>query len=137
MSNDPNDLLGFVPEGTGEFDAPEVSPSEKVVPYRKETFSVENFLDEKRLITWMNRTRKIPLGAIDDHVVAKSYPAVIWLFRAAAISGDLKRTKALEAWLNWAKPILEKPPLPVEVKPNQASAAFGVRTPSGEGEDSE
>jgi hypothetical protein len=138
MSKDPNDLLGFTTEGAGEFDPPETPPpGGKVSPYRKETFSVENFLDEKRLLTWMNRTRNIPLEAVDDNVVNKSYPAMIWLFRAAAISGDLKRTKAIEAWLNWAKPIKEKPPAPVEVKPNVASAAFGVRTPDGGGEDSE
>ena len=133
MSDEPNDLLGFMPEGAGEFDAPPPPariPGSTTTKYRKENFSLEDMCDEAKLITFMNRTKNIPLDAIDDHLVNMSYPAIAWLFRASVVNGDLKRAKTAEMWLNWAKPIISRPPKPKETPPSTGSAAFMAREPS-------
>ena len=134
MSEQPNELLGFIPEGAGEFDEPAettaIAPGEKKKYIRKENWSIDRLTDEKKLITWINSTQSVPLDAVDAHIVAKSYPAIIWLYRKCAIEGDLKRTKALDMWLKWAGPIVNRPPLPAEAKPSVGSAAFGLREPA-------
>lgn len=130
----PEDLLGEMPEGAGEFEPPpEVRPMT-----RADRFSIESMTDHSKLVSWMNKTRKAPIEGIDSMIVNRSYAAAVWLFRAAAVNGDLKGTKAMEAWLAWAKPIItatkrerKTPPL------SQGSVAFLPRTPSGDEEESE
>lgn len=132
MKQSEDDLLGFsldAPQGLGEFDKSE----EAVVPYvRGDRFSVERMTDEKKMITWINSVRKAPIDGIDDMIVHESYAAAVWLFRAAAVRGDLKATSALEKWLIWAKPIVNRPRPDAAPKPSTGSVAFLPREPEKE-----
>lgn len=95
---DPEDLLGF--DGESEFDDKPV--------VRGDRFDLEQFVDPRKMITWMNRTRRLPLEAIDDAIVNKTYSAAVWLFRSAAVSGQINAAKAMKLWLDWAQPVINK-----------------------------
>jgi hypothetical protein len=131
----PEDLLGFDGgQAAGEFDGPPAiakpaSPSSKKKYLRRDEWSMDVMTDDRKLLTWINQAMDVPLETVDMHIVNKSYPAIIWLFRKAAIEGNLKQTKALEMWLNWAKPIVARPPMPAEATPSTGSLAFSLREP--------
>lgn len=135
MSENPEDLLGFTPVGAGEpegefeYDNDEL-PAKSIPAIRGDRFGVDKMTDPRKLITWMNNTRKLPLEAIDKVMVDQTYAAAVWLFRSAAVAGDLKATKAMEAWLAWAKPIINLPERNKKPKPSTGSVAFLPRNPT-------
>jgi hypothetical protein len=121
--SDTTDLLGFTPEGSGELDLAKSDNPDP--PYiRGDRFSVDQWRDKKKMITWMNQMRKAPIDGIDDTIVNESYSAAVWLFRQAAIDGDLKATTALKMWLEWAKPITNRKKPPREIPQSPGSVAF-------------
>lgn len=134
MSESVEELLGIEPEGSGEFDN---SKPEIQTKFRSDRDGLEKFADPQRMIRWMNQTRRMPIEAIDDFHVNETYPAAIWLFRQAAVCGDLKATQALKLWLEWAKPILHKKKPEKAPEHSKGSAAFAPREPepSPAGED--
>lgn len=125
----PEDLLGFAP---GEEFEPEKGANDRHPVIRNDRFNVEQWSDHRKLVTFMNTMRHVPLDAIDDSIVDDSYSAAVWLFRKAAVEGDLKATSAMEKWLAWAKPIINRPKKVQEPKPSKGSVAFLAREPSGE-----
>ena len=138
MRQTEEDLLGFSlaePPITEEFAPPEDKPA----PYfRADRFNMETMTDAKKMILWMNRMKDAPLEGIDDTIVNQSYTAMVWLFRKSAAEGDLKATSAIEKWLAWAKPIIQKPKLTDKPKPSKGSIAFLPREPqSGESPEQE
>lgn len=70
--------------------------------------SIDNLTDPKAIVQWMNATRRLPYDAIEDTAVDLGYPAVVWLFRRAAITGNVQQAKACEMWLRWAQPIVAR-----------------------------
>jgi len=129
MRQDESDLLGFSlaePLQTEEFAQTEDKPA----PYfRADRFNLETMTDPKKMILWMNRMKDAPLGGIDDTIVHQSYTAMVWLFRKAAAEGDLKAASAVEKWLAWAKPIIQKPAPDQNANPSKGSVAFLPRQP--------
>ena len=139
----PEDLLGFAVnepqlEVTNEFETQETKPEpsgELVAKYR--TADIDSMTDPKKLARWMVITRNVPLESIDQAIVERTYAAAVWLFRSSAISGDLKATRAMESWLEWAKPIISKPKKVREVKPSRGSVAFLPRVPRSDNSEEE
>lgn len=128
--SDISDFLGFDHPNTSEFMEPkEVAKSDKKLPpyIRGDRFSLEDWMDTKKLITFMNSMRTAPIDGIDDLIVNESYAAAVWQFRKAAIEGDLKAASAMKLWLDWAKPILGRKKLPAEIPQSPGSSAFGPR----------
>lgn len=122
MSEQPEDLLGYNPDDESE--------EANVPAVRGDRFGIDHFVDPKKLIRWMNNTRRLPLEAIDDAIVNKTYAAAVWLFRSAAVSGQLNAAKSMKLWLDWAQPIInaskrqrKKPP------ESKGSVAFLPRNP--------
>jgi hypothetical protein len=95
------DLLGFDTE-----DESEDAPDSNVPAVRGDRFEIDHFVDPKKLIRFMNTTRRLPLEAVDDYIVNKTYPAAVWLFRSAAVSGQINATRSMKMWLDWATPII-------------------------------
>lgn len=95
----PEDLLGFDLED-------EELEDNRLAKYRNDRFSLEQYVDPAKLVTWMNRTRRLPLEKIDEVMVDQTYAAAVWLFRSAAVAGHLNAAKAVELWLKWAQPII-------------------------------
>lgn len=123
-----SDFLGFTPPGAGEF---AVTKSDKKPPpyVRGDRFDIEDWMDTKKLITFMNNMRTVPIDGIDDMIVNDSYAAAVWHFRKSAIEGDLKATSAMKLWLEWAKPILTRKKPAEEIPQSLGSVAFLPRTP--------
>lgn len=122
----PEDLLGFAPES--EFTS-SASDNDRHPVIRGDRFNVEHWLDHKKLITFMNSMRHVPLDGIDDEIVNDSYSAVVWLFRKAVVEGDLKAASTAEKWLLWAKPIIGKAKPAEAPTPSKGSIAFLAREP--------
>ncbi len=118
----------------GEFDPPVGEKIGKKSPYRADSFRIEDFTDEAKIIPWMNKTMKLPLEAIDEAMVDRTYPAAVWMLRKAAFEGNLKATNAMKIWLEWAKPIIDKPKAPKETTRSVGSVAFLPREPGEEKE---
>ena len=118
-----DDLLGAENEPAGK------------TALRGDRFSVERFIDLKNLIPWMNKTRNMPIDAIDSVIVNDTYGAALWLFRQAAVAGNINATKSMQIWLDWAKPVLRQQS---DKEKNTAknvspgSAAFMPREPAKE-----
>lgn len=125
----PEDLLGFTPGN--EFESG-TSDNDRHAVIRADRFNVEHWSDHRKLITFMNTMRHVPLDGIDDSIVNDTYSAAVWLFRKAAVEGDLKAASAMEKWLVWAKPIINRPKPTQAPKPSKGSVAFLAREPSGE-----
>lgn len=127
----PEDILGFTPEGSGEYDPTKIDKNRQALPpvVRGDRFSVADWRDSQKMIRFMNNMRTVPIEAIDDQIVNDSYAAAVWLFRKAAVDGDLKATTAMEKWLAWAKPILNKQKDRPETPTSPGSVAFMPRVP--------
>lgn len=136
MTMNPEDPLGFSPEGAGEFEEPATAKyAERTGPNRE--LDIEAMTDPRKLARWMAVTRRLPLESIDKVIVERTYAAALWLFRSAAITGDIKATKAMEAWLNWAKPIINRKQAARGVTPSSGSVAFLPRETTVEENDIE
>lgn len=131
----PEDILGFLPEGAGEFEPPQVlakSDKENVPYVRSDRFDAvdfEQWRDPQKMIKFMNNMRTTSLEEIDAAIVKESYAAAIWLFRKYAINGDVKGTNSMEKWLNWARPIQNRPPSGKTLPQSPGSSAFLPREP--------
>lgn len=124
----PDDLMGFSEE-VAEF------IEDKPTKYdSRDNNPVEQAANPKQLIRWLNKTRNLPLEAIDHAIVHQSYPAVVWEFRAAALAGKLNRAKALECWLKWAAPIIARPIREKSPTVKTGNVAFLPREPGKEDE---
>jgi hypothetical protein len=123
-----NDLLGFeLPEGAGEFDD---AGEQQTAKRTNRNISIDEMTGKGSLDAWMNKTRGMTdLEAVDQAMVDKTYHSAVWYYRQAAMTGDLKATKALESWLTWAKTIRDKPKRKQAAKPSVGSAAFAPRGP--------
>lgn len=130
MALTPEDLLGFIPDGAGEFDMPAV-PAVQPTP-----IGISAMINENRIAAWLEHTATIPFDGIDREIVEQTYATAVWLFRAAAVTGDLKAVKSLATWLNWAKPIMDAPQ-PTAQTLSPGSVAFLPRTPQSSGEEVE
>lgn len=127
----PEDILGFLPDGAGEFDSTKIDkkPIQYVRGDRFDAVDFEQWRDPQKMIKFMNNMQHVPIEAIDDRIVNESYAAAVWLFRKYAINGDAKGTATMEKWLNWAKPILSRPPQPTAAEQSPGSSAFLAREP--------
>lgn len=126
-------MAGKFDELLGEGEGREFEDGGLPVQLRTENFSIADFSDNKKFIRWMNKVRRVPLEGIDAYIVAQTYAAAVWEFRRAAIDGNLKATKAIEAWLMWAKPIIQQ--MAHRDKPanvSKGSVAFLPREPEAE-----
>lgn len=121
--SDITDFLGTTPAPATEF---AVTKSDKKPPpyVRGDRFDTEDWMDTKKLITFMNNMRTVPIEGIDDMIVNDSYAAAVWHFRKSAIEGDLKATSAMKIWLDWAKPILMRKKPAEEIPQSPGSVAF-------------
>lgn len=124
-----DDLLGFSDQiQTGEFDPPDNPAPAPPLPGALEMFNRRTSLSEENFQTWMEAMANCGTDEIDETMVASTYPAALWIFRQAALSGDVKATRAIEAWIDWAKPIANRKK-PVNVTPSYGSSAFLPREP--------
>lgn len=119
-------MSDFMTEGAGEFTGPTTTGDEDQ-PARNS--SIDQMTDVKNLRTWMLLTAKLSIEELDTLMVKKSYTAAIWFFRQAALTGDIRGTKALETWINWAKPIIGRAKEKRNVTPSKGSVAFLPREP--------
>lgn len=94
------DILGFNDESESE------SSEEERAKVRNDRFALDVYTEPRKLVNFMNRMRRVPLDAIDDKIVHETYPAALWLFRSAAVCGNVNGTRALKMWLDWAQPII-------------------------------
>lgn len=125
MSENFEDLLGFAPPGSGEFDLPAENPK----PGMRSIF--DKMIDPNDMLNWMAATATLPLDSVDEAIVNQTYSAATWLFRSYAIRGDLKATQSIKIWLDWAKPIKDAPKREKAPKPSKGSVAFLPRIPTG------
>lgn len=130
------DILGFdspeqlpTQEQSAEADAEELVTTESA-EMRSGRFTIDKLIDPKKIANWMNKTRKMPIEAIDLVMVTNTYAAAVFEFRSAALNGHLNRAKSIELWLKWAAPIIQaskrdqKKP-----KESKGSVAFLPREP--------
>lgn len=119
-------------EEPDEFDVDKTRPIAKGEQHGH-TPPLEAMTDPKKLIRFMNSTRRMPVEAIDDYIVNRTYAVAVWQFRSKAIQGDYTATRALEIFLKWAAPILKRPKRKQkDGTSGKASAAFGPREPQNE-----
>lgn len=125
MESEFDDLLG-------ESEEPSTALEERGAINKK---SIANFTEPKAMVTFLNKTRTAPLPAIDDLIINGGYAAAVWMFRAAAMSGDYQSARALNLWLTWAAPHIAKPKRgKMKNVTNKNAAAFLPREASEEKE---
>lgn len=69
---------------------------------------LESLTDPEQLLVFLEATKTAVFEAIDDAAVNQGYAAAVWCFRQAALQGDLKTTKALHTWIEWANTVRKR-----------------------------
>jgi hypothetical protein len=113
-----DDLLGDVVA-----EVPALKSEYEAAPAQPPDFE-EDFFDKDKLAKFMADTMLVPLEAISDAVINRGYAAVVWHFRAAALSGDIDKARSLKMWLDWAQSHMDKPKPSAERVVNPGTQAF-------------
>lgn len=61
--------------------------------------------DERSMVEFLNKTRRVTVEKLQDHVVNESMPLMLWKLREFALQGKYTETRAVEIWLTWASKI--------------------------------
>jgi hypothetical protein len=108
---------------------------EKGEMLRKGTMSdpTERMLNPKRLVDFINQTRRLRLEKIEGRLVEETVPVMVWKLREFALTGEYTKARAVEIWLNWAEKIRSRPS-EEKRKLSEGSAAFLPRGTTEEAE---
>lgn len=98
-----DDLLGYVIEE-------EHAPKNEFVARMEETIHpYEQFTDNEQMQRFIEAAASVPFDGINDAIIGKAYPAMVWKFREAALLGDIDKTRSIKMWLEWAEPYVNRP----------------------------
>lgn len=108
--------------------------AEESKQYRKGTHDdpVPRYTDPRRMIDFINQTRRKPIERIETDIVNDSMPLMLWKLREYALRGEYTEARAVEIWLNWAAKVQSRPKQQKK-DPNVASGAlFDARLTKGQ-----